>query len=55
MNEKEILEEAMCIIGEFSHEENADTPTGYKIVSTYSSLVDEIKKFMYEVGFYDED
>lgn len=55
MTDKEILLAAIDIIGEYSTVVGDDNPSGYKVVSTYQSLVDEINDFMDEVGYNDED
>lgn len=47
MTEREILMNAIEVIGEYSHIEAEE------VVQTYSDLVQSIKKFMKEVG-YDE-
>ena len=47
MTEREILMNAIEVIGEYSHIE------GGEVVQTYSDLVQSIKKFIKEVG-YDE-
>ena len=47
MTEREILMNAIEVIGEYSHIE------GVEVVQTYSDLVQSIKNFMKEVG-YDE-
>ena len=54
MTEKEILLEAIDIIGEFSEEVSDDNPKGYKIIRSYQGLIDDIKDFMREVGYFDE-
>lgn len=54
MTEKEILLAAMDIIGQYSNVVGDDNPSGYKVISTYQSLIDEIKDFMNEVGCNDE-
>lgn len=55
MTEKEILLEAIDIIGEFSEEVGDDNPKGYKIIRSYQSLIDDIKDFMKEVGYFDDE
>ena len=55
MTDKEILLEAIGIIGEFSEVVDDDNPKGYKVVSTYQNLIDDIKDFMREVGYFDDE
>ena len=55
MTEKEILLAAIDIIGQYSNVVGDDNPSGYKVVSTYQSLIDEINNFMNEVGYNNED
>lgn len=45
MNEKEILLEAINIIGEYGHTEKGE------VVQTYSDLILSIENFMKEVGY----
>ena len=49
MTEREILMNAMEIIGEYSHIE------GGEVMQTYSDLVQSIKNFMKEVGYYEAE
>lgn len=54
-SDREILLEAIDIIGGYSEKVGADTPTGYKIVQSYPKLVEDLKDFMKEVGYFHEE